>query len=339
MMSSIASPFHLKKLFPLSLAGSHFLQETRKKCKEILQRKDPRKVLILGPCSVHNIPEALVYADRLAKLGKEVEETFLLIMRVYGEKARTSLGWKGLVYDPYLKGESNLSEGLCAMRSLLIELTERGIPCATEFVDPLVAPYLEDLISWGFIGARTSSSQPHRQLASALSIPIGFKNSIDGNIETAIHGALVSSQSHTFLYPNQENQLQAFTSKGNPLAHIVLRGSLHEPNYTLSHIAQTQKLLNQAEVNTNMIIDCSHGNAGGDFEKQREVFAYLIDELNTRHSPILGIMLESYLKPGKQTIDLLAEDLEYGVSVTDPCIDWETTEALILDAHRAFQNC
>jgi 3-deoxy-7-phosphoheptulonate synthase len=257
-------------------------------------------------------------------------------MRVYVEKARTSLGWKGLIYDPCLTGQDDLLQGLSQARELLIALNDLGIGCATEFVDPLVAPYISDLISWGFIGARTSSSQPHRQLASHLPMPVGFKNSLDGNISIALHGIKAASHPHTFLFPNDQGTLQALSSSGNPYTHLVLRGSVKEANHSLSHLEQVYTLLHQEGLATKIMIDCSHGNAQGDFNRQQEVFHDVLKLRRQGHDALVGIMLESYLHPGKQEISIPSPSLAYGVSITDPCLSWETTAELI---HEAAASC
>ncbi|MEN9344504.1 MAG: Phospho-2-dehydro-3-deoxyheptonate aldolase, Tyr-sensitive [Chlamydiota bacterium] len=318
---SIPSYRQIKEKIPLSESGRLFVNRTRQHCRDILQGLDQRKVLIVGPCSIHNVEEALAYAHLLKALSKKVETSFLIIMRVYVEKARTSTGWKGLIYDPSLQGHQDLAEGIRVARQLLVQLAEEGIACATEFVDPLIAPYIEDLISWGFIGARTSASPPHRQLASFLEMPVGFKNSLDGNVATAVYAVKSASQAHTFLFPDASGTLKSVSSSGNPWTHIVLRGSYNTPNYT--DLKAALALLSQENLPSKIMVDCSHGNAAGNLYQQIEVFEYV------NNLPVFGIMLESYLNSGKQALN---EPLLYGVSVTDACLDWRTTESLILSA-------
>lgn len=329
-MPSFPTVDTLKRLFPLSEQGAQFIQRTRQTCRQILSGEDPRFVAVVGPCSIHNLQEALEYATLLKKISPQVEQQLLPIMRVYVEKARTSIGWKGLIYDPLLNGQEDLMAGIVHARQLLVALAELGIGCATEFVDPLIAPYISDLISWGFIGARTSSSQPHRQLASCLPMPIGFKNSLDGNISTALHGIKAASHPHTFLFPTEHGTLEALASSGNPYTHLVLRGSLTEANH--ADLNQVYNLLKQENLNTKIMIDCSHGNAQGDFNRQQEVFYEAIKQRRNGHDALIGIMLESYLLDGKQDILDSAETLSYGVSITDPCLAWDKTAELLLYA-------
>lgn len=329
-MTSFPTVATLKHLFPLSREGEQCIRRARQVCGDILSGKDPRFAVVVGPCSIHNLQEALEYASLLKQISPHVQDSLFLIMRVYVEKARTSLGWKGLIYDPLLNGQEDLARGVIEARKLLVALAERGIACATEFVDPLIAPYISDLISWGFIGARTSASQPHRQLASCLPMPIGFKNSLDGNIATALHGIKAASHPHTFLFPDDSGTVQPLSSAGNPHTHLVLRGSLDGPNHT--DLNRVYALLEQEHLKSKIMVDCSHGNAQGDFNQQQQVFYEVLKYRRSGHEGLIGVMLESYLLEGKQEALNPCRALSYGVSITDPCVSWAKTEELLLSA-------
>ncbi len=328
-MIPLPSPEELKRRHPLSREGEAFIGEARQEARGILS--GGRLVCILGPCSIHDPASALEYARRLKELSSEVEKSLFLVMRVYLEKSRSATGWKGFLYDPYLDGSYNIESGLLAARELLLGLTALGIPCATECVDPLAAPYFDDLITWGFIGARTTSSQPHRQLASSLPFPVGFKNNIDGNITSAVQAVQASSEPHTFLACNSRGELSALRSRGNPDTHVVLRGSSHAPNYDRASLQETVRLLQERHLPPRLMIDCSHGNARGQELKQIDVFEHTLEYVLEGSYPILGWMLESHLEGGRQ-----AFPYHPTISMTDPCIDWKKTRELILTAHHAL---
>jgi 3-deoxy-7-phosphoheptulonate synthase len=332
-MIPLPSPKSIKKKFELSSQAAYFITEARKTGIDILAGKDPRKAFIVGPCSIHDPTSTLEYAHRLQQLAKEVESSCFLVLRVYVEKSRTSTGWKGFLYDPHLDGSCDLLAGLLLTRQLLVTLAEMQIPCATEFVDPLTSPYFEDLISWGFIGARTASSQVHRQLASSLAMPVGFKNCIEGNIENSIHGMKCAAETHTFFSATQEGQLSALRSLGNPHTHIVLRGSCQGPNYDVRSVQNTLQALQNHNLKERLMIDCSHGNARKDEEKQQEVFFSALEQIDKGNKAIIGLMLESHLEKGNQLLTQDPSDLKYAVSITDPCLDWNTTQTLIQEAH------
>lgn len=325
----LPSPQELKAIFPLSLKAKAFVMQSRHKSQQIFTHKDPRKVFVLGPCSIHDEASALSYADHLLRLSQEVASTSHLIMRVYTEKPRTQRGWKGFLYDPNLDRSHALKEGLIRSRKLLVDLAERGMACAMEFVNPLTALYLEDLISWGFIGARTVYSQSHRELASSLEIPIGFKNSLEGSLESGVCALEAASEAHTFLHATPEGKVCMIRSEGNPYTHLVLRGSSQGPNYDAVSLQQALALLKKRHLKPWLMIDCSHGNAQKLAMQQKEVFLTVLEDMRT-HDAVLGMMLESHLHAGNQTLD---RELDYGVSITDPCINWETTAQLILYAH------
>lgn len=340
MISSIPSPLEIKKRFSLSYRAQQFIKESRHEARSIVAGKDARKAFIAGPCSIHDKASALEYAKHFKQLSIEVQETSLMIMRVYFEKSRTSTGWKGLLYDPYLDGTYDMHTGLLWTRELLLLLAELHVPIAAEFVDPLAACYFEDLITWGFIGARTSASQPHRQFASSLQIPIGFKNSTDGNLDDAVHGVAASSISHTFLAIDEEGRLSMKRSEGNPYAHIVLRGANDFTNYDALSVSEAIDKLERAHLRPKIMIDCSHGNCQKQGDKQKEVFENVMLQLEAGNESICGLMLESHLKSGYQSLSDDPSSLLYAVSITDPCIDWQTTEALMLSAHQMLAaNC
>jgi 3-deoxy-7-phosphoheptulonate synthase len=321
----LPSPRQLKEQFPLSDLAQSFVYKSRKALVNILEGVDRRLLFIVGPCSIHSAKEGLLFAERLKELSDRVDESCFIVMRAYVEKPRTRAGWKGLVHDPHLNGTDDLAEGLSTARSFLVRLAEMGIPTATEFLTPHLAPYIEDTISWGCIGARTSSSQVHRLLASSLEMPVGFKNSVDGNIDCAISGAAVASSSHTFMHFDDDGKLCRYTSRGNPHTHVVLRGSLTEPNYDEKTILDTLGKLGDQELPERILIDCSHGNSGSRFYQQREVFESVMMQIQGGNRHILGMMLESNLEEGKQSMPAQKS----GVSITDGCLDYSTTAELI----------
>lgn len=314
----LPSPKQLKLEIPLDEIGHHFIETSREKARAILNGSDSRLAIIVGPCSIHDIPSALEYATRLQKLSREVEESCLLIMRVYPEKPRTKLGWKGLLYDPHLDGSHDILRGIYETRKLLVTLAQMGVMAAAEFVEPLASSYFEDLITWGFIGARTSESQPHRQLASSLAMPIGFKNATDGDIEGAVNGVISSQNPHAFLSIDQNGYISTCRSLGNPHSHIVLRGSLNQSNYDEFSVKSIYAQLAKQGLPARVMIDCAHGNCERQYSRQKEVFNQIIERCDPS---IFGLMLESHLQAGNLS------------SITDPCIDWNTTEELILNAH------
>ena len=330
------SPFALKSSLPLSQSGALLVATHRKAIAKSLEGKDSRLVVVLGPCSLHHNDSAIAYAKNIYALQKKVEDTCLLVMRAHVEKPRTYLGWKGLLHDPDLKGEENLAKGIVVSRRLLRDLVLEGVPLACEFLDPLASCYFTDLISWGFIGARTSSSQTHRQLASSLLMPIGFKNSTDGSWESALLGALVANHTHSFLHINEEGLLTQVASRGNPCTHLVLRGSDAQPNYDEKTIREVLKASEKQGLSKRILIDCSHGNSQYDPLRQIEVFHSVLSQYAGNKTKILGMMLESHIEGGKQPFSPLNND-PY-ISITDSCLDWHTTEELVLTAHAILSN-
>lgn len=322
----IPSPCELQAQLPLTSSGERLISLSRETIRRICLGKENRLLIIVGPCSIHNISTALEYARRLKILAEEFKSACFLVMRAYLEKPRTHTGWRGFIHDPYLDESYEIAEGLSQGRRLLCELAEWQIPAAMEFVTPYIAPYLEDLISWGCIGARTSASQLHRLLASNLPMPVGFKNSIDGNIDIAISGVLFARRPHIFLHTDKEGQLIRCISRGNSTSHVVLRGSQSGPNYDASTITAVLNKLRRLELPTRLLVDCSHGNCQKNYAKQKEVFQTIL-ERNNPH--ICGLMLESHLEAGSQLLEENQGQCSSSISITDPCIDFDSTAALI----------
>jgi 3-deoxy-7-phosphoheptulonate synthase len=325
-MRSLSSPQSLKNNIALSEQALAFISQSRKQVQDILSGKDQRLLIIVGPCSIHDVKSGYEYALRLKSLSQKLSDSCFIVMRSYIEKSRTQNGWKGFLYDPYLDGKSSLEEGIYISRKFLKDLAELNIPLAMEFVSPLASVYFDDLITWGCIGARTCSSQIHRQLASFLPMPIGFKNGLDGNLETAVHGMLVASQKQTFFHVNEQAALCEIQSKGNLFTHLILRGSWEGPNYDANGLKAALNLLQEFELPNGLMIDCSHGNCRKQFQNQISVFEQVRDYIEEGRFPIKGLMLESYLEAGSQPLSLSASP---HVSITDPCLDWDSTEALL----------
>ncbi len=323
------SPLDLEVKLPLSTSTSIQIQKQRLKIQEIIEGTSPLWAFVVGPCSLHDAESALEYARKLKKLQEKVEKTCLLVMRAHVEKPRTSLGWKGLLYDPYLDGSDSILDGLLISRELYLKVAGIGLPIATEFLEPLVSSYFSDLVSWGFIGARTSSSQIHRQLASLLQMPVGFKNSTDGNLESAIQGAITAQSSHNFIHMNNLGKIAEVTSPGNPFSHIVLRGSSSGPNYSSSDVLMALRKLDRR-----LLIDCAHDNSPNKPFDQKEVCLNALEQHLSGNSKIMGVMLESHLKAGNQSIS--APSIDPSISLTDPCMGWEETEELIYLVHEAL---
>lgn len=326
------TPKELSEKLPLNNDEKEFIESSRQAIRNILNGTDPRKLLIVGPCSIHNSHEALHYAEKLKQLSDQVKDSFVLIMRAYVEKPRTSIGWQGLLNDPHLDGSHCLETGFYTSRNLLIKLAEMRVPTACEFLDPLSSLYHSDLISWGCVGARTSASQVHRLMASRLNMPVAFKNSTEGSIESAVNGCLFAKMPHSFVGPDEDGALSIFKSSGNPDVHIVLRGGEGKPNYDKESIQKALKLMSDNKLNPNIIVDCSHDNSEKNHEKQPVVFQHVMEQMREGNLQIKGIMLESYLEEGNQAFNRNREALKFGVSVTDPCLSWKDTEKLILHA-------
>lgn len=329
----LLSPLELKTQLPISKKASDAVANYRQTIKNIMDRKDKRFLVIVGPCSIHSPQEAIEYASRLASLNNTVQDKLMLIMRVYFEKPRTTTGWKGLIYDPDLNESYNMAKGLYNARQLLLKINEIGLPTATEILDPVTAQYIADLISWAAIGARTTESQTHRQLASGLSMPVGFKNTTDGSIKTAIEAIQAAIHKHAFLGVLEDGRNGIFYTKGNKYAHMVLRGGSKGANYSSEFVAYTRELLKRLNITPNIIIDCSHANSNKEALKQKKTLMNVVNQKKAGEQSIIGVMLESNLLFGKQTVK---EDTKpkYGISITDECLGWEETEKLLKDIFR-----
>ncbi len=325
----LPTPKEIKRFFAVTPKEHAFIEKSRKAVQGLLSGKDKRIAIIAGPCSIHDIRAAKEYAKRFKELAKEVEKSCFLVMRTYLQKPRTSGGWKGLFYDPFLDGSNEIRTGIFWTRELLLELAQMEVPIATEFLDPLGASYFEDLVTWGFIGARTSASQPHRELASLLSMPVGFKNGTDGNVDQAIHGVISGKSSHTFLHMDEEGKLVVCQSDGNPQTHVVLRGSWDAPNYDAESVKAALGKMHHFGLKSRLLIDCSHGNSQKEYLLQKKVFSSVLDQIIEGNESIMGMMLESHLEAGSQFLSEDPSSLAFGVSVTDPCIDWSMTEELV----------
>jgi len=336
-ITPIIAPADLRQVFPLSEKDRAFVSRSREQIKAIIQRRDKRLMVVVGPCSIHDTEAAVEYAGRLAELSRKVNDQLLLIMRVYFEKPRTTVGWKGLINDPDMNGTHLISKGLGIARGLLSRMTALEVPVANEMLDPITPEYVADLISWGAIGARTTESQTHREISSGLSFPVGFKNGTDGNLQIAIDAIKAAQHPHSFLGINREGRTSIIHTSGNPDVHIVLRGGSRKINYQPEDIAYTEEQLNKNGLLSTIMVDCSHGNSNKDYKKQPEVLECVVDQLLAGNSSISGVMIESNLEAGSQKIPSDIGQLKYGVSITDACIDWCTTEKILINARNRLQ--
>ncbi len=325
----LATPRQLKQELPMTDAAAETVIVGRREIRGILDGSDPRLAVIVGPCSIHDPDAALEYARRLVAMREKYAETLAIIMRVYFEKPRTTVGWKGLIYDPHLDGSDAIGEGLRIARKLLLQINDMGLPCASEFLDPVIPQYTAELISWAAIGARTTESQTHREMCSGLSMPVGFKNSTEGNLQIAIDAMVSSQHPHTFLGVDQDGVTSLVRTKGNPWSHIVLRGGRERPNYDEISIGDTLAALRAAGQREQVMIDCSHANSRKDHNRQCQVLESVVSQRERGTGGIMGVMLESNLNAGKQKMAATLAELQYGVSITDACIDWATTEELL----------
>jgi len=324
----ITSPIDLRQKISVSDQGKMNILSSRKSVGEIFSGKDERLIVIVGPCSIHDIKAAKEYALKLKSLQKEVEKSIYIMMRVYFEKPRTTVGWKGLISDPDMDNSLDVEKGLRQGRELLVWLAEQGIPCATEALNPITPQYLADLISWCAIGARTTESQTHREMSSGLSMSVGFKNGTDGNLTMAINAIKACSSKQSFLGINDKGQISTFKAKGNKSSHIILRGG-KRPNYDQTAVSECEKLLRENGLAERIMIDCSHDNSNQDYRNQGKVIEDIKSQIISGNRSIFGVMLESNLYPGKQKILDNKDDMQYGVSVTDGCISWDETDSLI----------
>lgn len=324
----LPTPAAVKAEHPLNTSAMETVLTGRLTVQNILDREDPRLFVVVGPCSIHDLEAAREYAHRLKKLADEVSETLVLVMRVYFEKPRTTIGWKGLINDPDINGSFKMERGFHLARAFLVELAELGLPASTEALDPITPQFVSDLITWTAIGARTTESQTHREMSSGLSTPVGFKNGTDGTFQSAINALCSVSRSHHFLGINQLGQCAVFNTRGNSYGHIVLRGGA-QPNYDAASIAVCESALKKAQLLENIVVDCSHGNSKKDPKRQAVVLNNCVDQILNGNRSIVGFMLESYLEWGNQSIPEDLSQLRYGVSITDACIDWASTEEIL----------
>ncbi|NTU69086.1 MAG: 3-deoxy-7-phosphoheptulonate synthase [Chlorobiaceae bacterium] len=331
---TLTSPRALKEKLPVNEHIADTVCHGRREVEEILTGRDHRLLVIVGPCSIHDMKAARDYATRLSELREELSEQFCIVMRVYFEKPRTTIGWKGFINDPHLNDTYDIEHGLYHARKLLIELNELGVPAATEFLDPISPQYVADLISWAAIGARTIESQTHRQMASGLSMPVGFKNSTDGRLQVAIDAIRSAMHQHSFLGIDQDGHSSVITTKGNPFGHLVLRGGSHRPNYDAESIAIAEKQLDKGELAPYLIVDCSHANSGKKFENQLKVWDDVLAQKLAGNTSIAGVMIESNLCSGSQPFPVDPASLKYGVSITDECVSWDETATMLRDGAR-----
>lgn len=334
----LLTPRALRAELPVTATARETVQAGRQAIENILDRKDSRIFVVVGPCSIHDLDAAMTYAKRLKKLAETVQETIYVVMRVYFEKPRTTVGWKGFINDPDLNDSFNITKGLRLGRKLLLDLAEMGMPTATEALDSATPQFIGDLISWTAIGARTSESQTHREMSSGLSTPVGFKNGTDGSLETCVNAMQSASFPHSFLGIDSDGQIAITHSTGNPYSHVVLRGGRNGPNYDSVNIALTEQALAKANLSPSIVVDCSHANSNKNPILQPLVMENCIHQITDGNRSIVGLMIESHLNEGSQKISSDLNALKYGVSITDGCISWETTEEMLRKADETLKN-
>ena len=334
----LLSPRALKAITPVSAAVNATVAQARERIIGILAQTDPRLLVVIGPCSIHDEKSALEYAAKLNALRQEFADKMEIVMRVYFEKPRTTIGWKGLINDPHMDGSQDIEAGLKTARQLLLEINGLGLPAATEFLDPIVPQYIADLITWAAIGARTTESQTHREMASGLSMPVGLKNSTDGSLQVAIDAMGATRHPHSFLGMNEDGATAIVRTNGNPNAHIVLRGGRAMTNYDAASIQAAEAKLVSEKLPPVLMVDCSHANSEKKFAKQEEVWHSVIEQRVGGTKSVIGMMVESHLSEGNQSIPKNLAELRYGVSITDSCIGWETTERMLHWGYEALKK-
>ncbi len=334
----LTPPGSLKAELPMSEISNQTVVESRQVISAILKNQDPRLLVVVGPCSIHDPKSAVEYATRLGALQRELSDQFYIVMRVYFEKPRTTIGWKGMISDPHLDGSDDIQAGLRIARSLLLDITGRGLPAATEFLDPVVPQYIADLVSWAAIGARTTESQTHRQMASGLSMPVGFKNGTDGGLQVAIDAMKSAMTPHSFLGIDQEGCTCIVRTTGNKDGHVVLRGGRLSSNYDAESIRVATESLAKAGLPTGLMVDCSHANSNKQHARQEEVWRSLIEQRLAGTPSLIGVMIESHLSEGAQPMANRLDLLQYGVSITDACLGWEATERMLRWGHQALAS-
>ena len=323
------TPQKFMDMVPVKSEQIHTVFKSRNEIQNIINESSEKIIILVGPCSIHDVQACLEYANKLKKLSRKVDDKIMIVMRTYFEKPRTTTGWKGFINDPNLNDSFDVHEGLRKARGFLNQVLHIGLPTATEFLDPFMPQYYADLISWGAIGARTVESQTHRQLSSGLSMPVGFKNGTGGSIQIAIDAIIAAKNQHVFLGINEKGQASVVKTNGNPYGHLILRGGKAGPNYDEESVTSAAESLINNELTPKLIIDCSHGNSNKDYKNQSKVFKSVIKQKLNGQNAIFGLMLESHLNPGSQKISSNPNDLQYGVSVTDQCVGWDETEDLI----------
>lgn len=333
-LDPLVTPRALAKRLPASPAALRTVVKTRNAIRQILSGKDARLLVVVGPCSIHDPVATLDYATRLRSLARELQDDLLILMRTYFEKPRTTTGWKGLIYDPHMDGASDIALGLQTARELLLEINAMGLPTGTEMLDPIVPQYIADLISWVAIGARTTESQTHRQMASGLSMPVGFKNRTDGNVQVALDAMIAARSAHSFLGIDNDGRIATVRTAGNPLGHLILRGSRGGPNYDPASIADASRRMTDAFLKPAIMVDCSHGNAGKRHEMEETVWKEVLRQRRRGTKSIIGMLVESNLEAGNQPLSSDISRMRYGVSVTDACVDWPTTERMLRSARK-----
>ncbi|MBL4828357.1 MAG: 3-deoxy-7-phosphoheptulonate synthase [Aliivibrio sp.] len=329
----LITPNQLKEKLPLSDNARRFIQTSRETISNIIHKKDHRLLVVCGPCSIHDLDAALEYAKKFKVLSEQLSDQIYMVMRVYFEKPRTTVGWKGLINDPHLDGSFDVEGGLHIARELLVQLSEMGIPLATEALDPISPQYIGDTFSWAAIGARTTESQTHREMASGLSVPVGFKNGTDGSLSTAINAMQAAASGHKFMGINSEGQVSLLNTQGNPDGHVILRGG-PQTNYDSVSVAECEQEMAKSGLDASLMVDCSHANSRKDYRKQPLVAKDVIHQIREGNRSIIGLMIESHLNEGNQSTDLPIKEMEYGVSITDACINWSVTEALLRHTHK-----
>ena len=332
----LSPPRALKEDLPLSEESERTVLEGRESVRRILQGEDSRLLVVVGPCSIHDTASALEYARRLASLREELGDKLEIVMRVYFEKPRTTVGWKGLINDPHLDSSYDIETGLRRARQLLLDITALGLPAGTEFLDSIVPQYIADLVSWAAIGARTTESQTHREMASGLSMPVGFKNATDGSLQIALDALQAAQAPHSFLGVDQDGFTSVVRTRGNKLGHVVLRGGRALTNFDAPSIAEAVAALEKAGQDAALMVDCSHANSHKRHAEQEEVARSVVAQRANGNTALIGLMIESFLHEGNQSVPENLADLKYGVSITDACVSWEVTERMLRHAHQAL---
>jgi 3-deoxy-7-phosphoheptulonate synthase len=335
----LISPAMLHHELPITEEAAVLVETTRDRIRNILRHEDPRLLVIVGPCSVHDVDAAYEYGQKLQRLRVELQDQLEIVMRVYFEKPRTTVGWKGLINDPHLDDSYDINTGLRLARKLLLDLAQLGLPAATELLDPIIPQYIADVISWTAIGARTTESQTHREMASGLSMPIGYKNGTDGSLHIAANAMLAASRPHHFLGINHDGLASIVTTTGNPDGHLVLRGGSAGPNYDVTHVETAAGQLAGLGLNPRMMVDCSHGNSQKDYRRQVSALASVAEQVNAGSKHLMGVMIESHLVAGSQKICSDRSQLTYGQSITDACVDFDTTVTMLKTLAAAVESC